>query len=168
MENIFEFDGLFQASIAQVENALMRRNATIETSIDPVISSINGDQRALRQMLVNLLSNAIEFSHEGGRIEVALSLLDDGSAALSVRDFGIGMDPEKVDRVFVPFVQLDDALDRSHEGTGLGLPIVKALAEHHDAELNVETALGQGTLVEITLPASSVDAVQYNDERAVS
>lgn len=157
MERIFEIDGLFQASLAQVESAVMRRNITIKQTIDPVISSITGDQRALRQILVNLMSNAIEFSHDGGRVEVELSTLDDGSAALSVRDFGVGMDPEKVDRVFIPFVQLDDSLDRSHEGTGLGLPIVKALAERHEADVSVETAPGVGTAVVVTLPASSVD-----------
>lgn len=167
-ERIFEIDGLIDASVAQIQSAAERRNVSINISIDPVISSIVGDQRALRQMLVNLLKNAVEFSHEGGRIEVSLCLANNGAAELSVQDYGVGMDPEKIDRAFIPFVQLDDSLDRSHEGTGLGLPIVKALADHHEANLSVKTALGEGTIVIITLPSASVGVLQNDIERVAS
>lgn len=168
VDRIFEIDGLIHASVAQLEAAITRRNIKIEITIDPLISSVFGDQMALRQMLANLLSNAIEFSHEGGRVEITLTANEDGSAALCVRDHGVGMDPEKVDRVFIPFVQLDDSLDRSHEGTGLGLPIVQALARHHNAEVHIETAIGEGTAVFVTLPASSVDLQPAGEEQVAS
>ena len=168
VERIFEIDGLIKASIAQVHDLAATRSVAIDLSVDPAINSIVGDQRALRQILVNLLKNAIEFSHESGRIVVSLTLLRDGSAALSVQDFGIGMDPNEIDRAFIPFVQLDDSLDRSHEGTGLGLPIVKALAEHHRANLSIKTALNEGTTVIITLPAANVDAVPQDIEKVAS
>jgi len=102
------------------------------------------------------------------RVEITLTANEDGSAALCVRDHGVGMDPEKVDRVFIPFVQLDDSLDRSHEGTGLGLPIVQALARHHNAEVHIETAIGEGTAVFVTLPASSVDLQPAGEEQVAS
>ncbi len=156
-ERIFEIDGLIKASIAKVASAASRRNVTIEFTIDPQIISLFGDQMGLRQILTNLLSNAIEFSYEGGSVEVTLYALENGSASLCVRDHGVGMDPEKVDRAFVPFVQLDDSLDRSHEGTGLGLPIVKSVARHHNANISIETMIGEGTAVFITLPPLSVD-----------
>ena len=155
-ERIFELDGLLTSSIAQVAAAATRRNVTIDFEIDSTIESIEGDQMALRQIFVNLLANAIEFSNEGERAEVSIKALEDGAAAITVRDFGAGMDPEKVENIFVPFLQLDDSLDRSHEGTGLGLPIVKSLAEHHDAVLRIETAPDEGTAVIMTLPPERV------------
>jgi len=165
VERIFEIDGLIHASVAQVESAMLRRSIKVETTIDPLVTSIFGDQMALRQMLVNLMSNAVEFSHEGGTVAISLDALEDGSASLCVRDHGVGMDPEKVDRVFIPFVQLDDSLDRSHEGTGLGLPIVQALARHHDAQVRVETAIGEGTAVFVTFPPSRVDLQPVGEEQ---
>ena len=158
-DRIFEIDGLFSSSTAQVAVAATRRSITIDFEIDPSIESIYGDQMAMRQILVNLLNNAIEFSDENGQIEIALKAMPDGAADLTVRDHGAGMDPTKVDRVFDPFVQLDDSLDRSHEGTGLGLPIVKALAAHHDAELTIETELGEGTAVHLTFPPCRVTLI---------
>lgn len=158
-DRIFEIDGLLTSSIAQVAVAATRRSITIDFKIDPSVESIYGDQMALRQILVNLMNNAIEFSDERGLIDISLTALPDGSADLSVRDYGAGMDPKKVDRVFDPFVQLDDSLDRSHEGTGLGLPIVKALAAHHDAELRIETELGEGTTVHLQLPPGRVTLI---------
>ena len=158
-DRIFEIDGLLTSSIAQVAVAATRRSITIDFKIDPLVESIYGDQMALRQILVNLMNNAIEFSEERGLIDISLTALPDGSADLSVRDYGAGMDPKKVDRVFDPFVQLDDSLDRSHEGTGLGLPIVKALAAHHDAELRIETELGEGTTVHLQLPPGRVTLI---------
>ncbi len=156
-EHIFEIRELFETAAAPVREPAFRRGIDIDIWVEPSIVSIVGDQRALCQMLGNLLSNAVEFSADGSQVDVSLKLLEDGRATLSVRDYGIGMDPDKVERVFVPFVQLDDALDRSHEGTGLGLPIVKALVAHHKADLTVETVPGEGTSVIITLPASSVE-----------
>lgn len=155
-DRIFELDGLMTSSIAQVAEVAARRTVVVDYSIDPNIESIFGDQMALRQILVNLLNNAIEFSEEDGRVEVALATAPDGCATLSVTDYGCGMDPAKIERAFVPFVQLDDSLDRSHEGTGLGLPIVKSLAEHHEAEVHVDTELGRGTIVSLTLPPNRV------------
>lgn len=155
-DRIFEIDGLLTSAIAQVAVAATRRNITIDFSVDPMIESIFGDQMALRQILVNLMNNAVEFSDEGGKVDVSMIALEDGSAVLRVQDYGAGMDPAKVDRAFIPFVQLDDALDRSHEGTGLGLPIVKSLAEHHEATCEIITALGVGTSVNLTLPPNRV------------
>ena len=155
-DRIFELDGLMTSSIAQVAEVAARRAVVIDYSIDPSIESIFGDQMALRQILVNLMNNAIEFSEEDGRVDVELAIAPEGRASLSVTDHGAGMDPAKVERAFIPFVQLDDSLDRSHEGTGLGLPIVKSLAEHHEAEISVKTELGSGTSVSLTLPSNRV------------
>jgi len=144
------------SSIAQVTEIAARRSVVVDYMIEPSVESVFGDQMALRQILVNLLNNAIEFSEEGGKVDVTLVATPEGSAVLSVIDEGAGMDPAKVERAFVPFVQLDDSLDRSHEGTGLGLPIVQSLAKHHEAQLNVETEPGNGTKVSLTLPPNRV------------
>lgn len=165
VERIFELDGLIKAAVAKVASAASRRNVTIETAIDPQIVSLFGDQIALRQIIVNLLNNAVEFSQEGDTVTVTLHGLESGAVSLCVRDQGVGMDPEKVDSIFTPFVQLDDSLDRSHEGTGLGLPIVNALARHHNASVRVETAIGDGTAVFVTFPQSNVDMQPLGKEQ---
>lgn len=116
------------------------------------------DERALKQMLLNLLSNAVKFTPPKGRVEIAVRVLDDGRLALSVRDNGIGIATEDLDRVVKPFGQVETALNRKHQGTGLGLPLTKALAELHGGELRIESALQRGTTATVTLPAARVAA----------
>ena len=115
-----------------------------------------GDQRAMRQILLNLLSNAIKFTPEGGVIHVGLEGNEEGGLNLYVRDNGAGIPEEKLKEVVEPFAQVGDAIAREHGGTGLGLSITRSLAEMHGGYLELESELGRGTRVTVTLPASRI------------
>jgi cell cycle sensor histidine kinase DivJ len=112
------------------------------------------DQRACKQMLMNLLSNACKFTPEGGRIELG-ALVDGGNVLLSVRDSGIGIAPDHVARLGEPFFQVDSSHSRQLEGAGLGLAIVRGLAELHGGRLRIESTLGEGSCFRLVLPMDS-------------
>ncbi len=116
--------------------------------------NICADQRAMRQIMLNLLSNAAKFTPADGRIDIALSLTDAGDLSVAVRDTGIGIPADKLDEVMEPFGQVDDTNAREHGGTGLGLPITKSLIEMHDGSFRLESTIGSGTTATMTLPAS--------------
>jgi len=120
------------------------------------------DPRAMKQILLNLISNAIKFTPEGGRLTVGAALEEGGGLALQVADTGIGIAPEELERVCEPFHQADATLARRHEGTGLGLSISRRLIEMHGGSLAIDSALGQGTTVTVRLPP---EAVAGGDER---
>ncbi|MDJ0950306.1 MAG: PAS-domain containing protein [Alphaproteobacteria bacterium] len=117
---------------------------------------IEADQRVLKQILLNLLSNAVKFTPEGGQVTITAALHADGSLRITVADTGIGIPAESLNDVFAPFGQVESAFTRQKEGTGLGLPLVKALAEEHGASVTLESTIDQGTTVAVTFPPSSV------------
>jgi signal transduction histidine kinase len=112
---------------------------------------IYADERLLKQMLLNLLSNACKFTPPGGTIACSLSI-DDAGVVFSVADTGVGIPAEHLERVLLPFVQLDSALTRRHDGTGLGLALVKAMAELHGGSLRLDSRVGSGTTASVVLP----------------
>jgi signal transduction histidine kinase len=114
---------------------------------------IDADQRAMKQILLNLLSNAIKFTPEGGRVSVRAQF-DDGRLVLKVTDTGIGIAADQLSRLGNPFVQVRNSAGAAHEGTGLGLALVRALAETHEGALKIESTLGRGTTVCVTIPVA--------------
>ncbi len=112
---------------------------------------ISGDKRRVKQVLINLLSNAIKFTPAGGTIELSAHS-DDRSVRITVNDTGIGIAPEELARVMVPFGQVDSEISRRHKGTGLGLPLAKRLVELQGGELTVASEPGRGTRVSVTFP----------------
>jgi signal transduction histidine kinase len=119
----------------------------LELCIDPV---------RFRQVLHNLIGNAVKFSPDGAAVEVSLARAEDGSATVTVRDSGVGMRPEDIPRALEPFQQLDPQAARSLGGAGLGLPIARRLLEAHGGELLLDSAPGRGTTAVIRLPAERV------------
>ena len=112
---------------------------------------MTGDAAKLRQIFLNLLSNAIKFTEKGGRVSLdACSTAD--SIAVTVADTGIGMDPEDVEIAFQPFSQVDNRLERRYEGTGLGLPLTKALVDLHKGNIVIDSARGRGTRITVSFP----------------
>lgn len=112
-------------------------------------ASIYGSTDRFRQMLINLIENAIKYSNEGGRIWVSAKVID-GNTQVSVRDEGIGIDEEHLDRLFERFYRVDKSRSKKAGGTGLGLSIVKHIAALFEAELTVESREGEGTTFFIT------------------
>lgn len=117
---------------------------------------VSGDERALRQILVNLLSNAVKFTPPAGHVTVFTSLLSDGSLAFGVADTGVGIAQEEHEKVFESFGQGRHDAILSDSGTGLGLPIVRGLAEAHGARVTLTSAPNKGTRVTVILPKERV------------
>lgn len=112
-------------------------------------------ERVMRQIVLNILSNAVKFTPAGGTVRVSLDLSDDG-LALRIADTGIGMSAEDIKVALTPFGQVDNALSRAHAGTGLGLPLAKAMMELAGGRLAIKSAPGRGTTVSMIFPPASV------------
>jgi PAS domain S-box-containing protein len=117
---------------------------------------IRVDERRLKQVLINLLSNAVKFTPAGGRVHVDADFDLKHGFRFRVRDTGIGMAPEDLPKALTPFGQIDSALARRYEGTGLGLPLAKELVELHGGTLDIDSATGRGTTVTVTLPPDRI------------
>jgi signal transduction histidine kinase len=118
------------------------------------------DSQKLLQILLNLLSNAIKFTPAGGRVALRAGIDADGAYRLSVSDTGIGMSADDQRIALSPFGQVDSSLARRYEGTGLGLPLSKALVELHGGRLQIDSAPEQGTTVHVILPADRIDSAE--------
>jgi len=129
------------------------RKNRVTVTIEPVSDKIMvwADIQALRQILINLLSNSIKFTTEGGSI-VLKSFVKDGGTNIIVSDTGIGIPDDQIDRLFKPFEQIDNTYQRSRGGTGLGLSIVKGLVSLHNGQIFIDSTVGVGTTVTIWLP----------------
>jgi signal transduction histidine kinase len=116
-------------------------------------------ERKTQQVLFNLLSNAIKFTPPGGHISVFARFDPQSGLSLGVRDTGIGIAAENLDRVFEPFVQVDSQLNRQHQGTGLGLAIVKAVMALHQGAVELKSIKGNGTEVTVIFPPDRLNAL---------
>jgi signal transduction histidine kinase len=110
------------------------------------------DERKLKQMLLNLLSNAVKFTPPGGRVVASADAGPEGGLRIAVRDTGIGIAARHLARVLEPFAQVDGSFSRRCDGTGLGLPLVKAMIELHGGALELSSALGKGTVATLAFP----------------
>lgn len=112
------------------------------------------DERLIKQVLLNLVGNAVKFTHAGGSVRIDVSRDPSGRTELCVADTGIGIAPEDLDRIIEPFVQVEGRLNRRFEGTGLGLPLSKGMVELHGGALGIASVVGTGTTIRVVLPAS--------------
>ncbi len=140
---ITECVGLMQPQ-ANRERIIMR------LALSASLPKILADERALKQIVLNLLSNAVKFNEPGGQVIVATAIADDGHAVIRIRDTGIGMSEEDIKTALEPFRQLATA--RQTAGTGLGLPLTKAMVEANRAFFTIKSKKNEGTLVEIAFP----------------
>jgi two-component system, cell cycle sensor histidine kinase PleC len=145
-----------------VEAKAREKAIAIETAIAPTMPSVMGDPLRVKQILINLLGNAVKFTPDRGRIRVEAMAWQPGYAAISVTDTGAGMTPSEVETAMRPFGQVDTAFNKRHEGTGLGLPIAYALARMHGGDLRIDSQKGSGTRVSIILPTVEQAQAQQN------
>jgi len=140
-------DGVRQLMTHQADE----RGLTLRLAGDFDLPEVVADRRACKQILINLLSNAVKFTDRGG--SVSLGARRDGDfVEMFVRDTGIGIAEKDLRRLGTPFVQADCGYDRRHEGTGLGLSVVKGLADLHGGTMRIESRLGEVTCVTVRLP----------------
>jgi two-component system cell cycle sensor histidine kinase PleC len=128
------------------------RRQTMRYVVEPGLPALLADERAVKQIALNLISNAVKFTPEKGRIEVSCRRASEGGIVIEVSDNGPGIAPEKIERVFQPFSQIDNRYGRQSGGTGLGLALVKGLAELHGGHARIESQLGRGTRVSVYFP----------------
>ena len=112
----------------------------------------------MRQILLNLISNAVKFTPEGGKVTVGFRRAPDGSVALSVADTGIGIAAADIPKLMKPFAQVHDVYKRKYQGAGLGLTLVRSFGELHGDGVNIESTPGRGTTATVTLPETRVVA----------
>jgi signal transduction histidine kinase len=150
---------VLQDCVVMVREQCMAASLTLAVAEMPHSLPMTGDPAKLRQIFLNLLSNAIKFTEKGG--EISLSARAGGAEiVVTVADTGIGMDPQDLEIALQPFGQVDNRLERRYEGTGLGLPLTKALVDLHQGSLTIESARGQGTSITIRLPRATIPALQ--------
>jgi len=147
---------LCHQALRLVKDRAARAGVALACDLAGDLPRLRIDPRKVTQILLNLLSNAIKFTPRGGRVELAAARRADGGFGFRVRDNGIGIAPEDQPTALAPFGQVDSQLSRRFDGTGLGLPLSRALANLHGGDLELESTHGQGTTVTITLPKKRV------------
>jgi signal transduction histidine kinase len=148
----FDLPSAIDNALILVRERASRRGITLGHSVDDRLGQIRGDERKVKQVLLNLLSNALKFTPEGGRIDVRAAP-QDGVAEISVADTGVGIAPEDQDAVFEEFRQVGTA-DKKVEGTGLGLALSRKFIELHGGRIWVESEVGKGSTFRFTLPST--------------
>lgn len=144
-----------QAARLFSEHAL-RAGIKLEVTTQARLPRLWADERRIRQVFYNLLSNAIKFTPQGGCVRVGARVVACGAMEVRVEDTGIGIAPEKIDLVMQPFTQIENVMTRGHAGSGLGLPICRALVELHGGELRLVSEQGKGTVATIVVPKERV------------
>jgi PAS domain S-box-containing protein len=142
---------LCEGSLRLIKEASLQRRQEVAFEMADGIETIQADERKLKQILVNLLSNASKFTPRGGRLGLKVAAKA-GLVTFTVWDTGIGISPDDVKKLFQPFVQLDSKLSREYAGTGLGLSLAQRLASLHQGRIDVESAPGLGSNFTVTLP----------------
>jgi PAS domain S-box-containing protein len=145
-----------QAAARLIQERATQGGITLTNEIGPELPLLRADERKLKQIILNLLSNAVKFTPEGGTVTLSGGIDPDGRFRISVSDTGIGMSESDIATALIAFGQVDSGLSRRYDGTGLGLPLTRALVELHDGALWVESTVGVGTAVTAKFPAERV------------
>ncbi len=155
------------ASLRLVRERAETAGLALELDVPEQLPLLLADERLLKQVLLNLLSNAIKFTPRGGKVAVTGGVDNDGAWMLSVRDTGIGIAPDDIPKALAPFGQIDGSYTRTRGGTGLGLPIVRALVELHGGTFSLDSAVGRGTTAVVRFPGERVLPRQPSGIRAI-
>jgi len=150
---------LVRVVAGMIEHKARAGKIALDLVVAESLPRITGDQRRLRQVVLNLVVNAIKFTPPGGSVVLSVAPLSAG-LEIAVTDSGIGIPPEDLDKVWQPFYQSDDSLARRHEGSGLGLAIVKYFVEAHGGTVTLDSTLGKGSRVSFILPPERLSSVR--------
>ena len=142
-------------AIKLLQDSATRGRVLVRKSFPDKLPRVVADLRAMRQVLLNLLSNAIKFTDPGGQVIISAAVAASGELTLKLKDTGIGMNAAQMQNALEPFKRVE-TIGRETEGTGLGLPLTKALVEANRAKFTLSSERGQGTLIEITFPTTRV------------
>jgi cell cycle sensor histidine kinase DivJ len=157
-EELFNLEETAQSALRVLKIPAERSAVMLRLEIAPAARQVFADRRAIKQILVNLLSNGVKYTPPGGEVAVIAALAPDRAVEISVRDTGSGIPSADLARLGQPFEQVETAEVRAKEGTGLGLALVKSLAQLHGGEARIASVLGIGTTVTVRLPHAAVNA----------
>ncbi len=147
---------VIQDSATTIREQAAESGVTVDANLPMLLPRVHGDTTKLRQIFINLMSNAVKFTPRGGAVTVSARRDPDGAFAVMVADTGIGMTEAETEIALEPFGQVENTLARSYEGTGLGLPLARRMTELHGGRLTVRSVKGVGTTVEVWLPATRI------------
>jgi cell cycle sensor histidine kinase DivJ len=156
-EETFDLEDVTEQAMQFVKMQADRKGVVLKLGIAPDAHAIFADKRAVTQVIMNLLSNGVKFTPRGGEVRV-IAMRRANGIEIAVSDTGMGISPEDVKRLGRPFEQVEGAHNRTQEGTGLGLALVKAIAQMHGGEAKLESRLGEGTTVRVFLPYAALSA----------
>jgi len=151
-ETAVELGGAAQGTVRLVTERAADSGVRVTTEVERELPTLWGDERLVKQILINLLANAIKFTPRGGSVTVRAFKDPEGRLGLSVADTGIGIADSDLARVMEPFGQADGSLRRRYEGTGLGLPLVRSFVELHGARFDLKSQVGSGTVATVVFP----------------
>jgi len=155
-EGVLDMENVVHSVVRLVASRAKLGKLHLHVKVPKDMPNLRAEERAIKQVLTNLLTNAIKFTPEGGRVTLNADMDAAGRMCIKVEDTGIGIAPEDIAIALAPFGQIESALSRKNQGTGLGLPLTKALVELHGGMLDLQSKLGQGTTVTLTFPADRV------------
>ena len=148
--------GIVESCVTLMKSHAVAGSITLSVEAEDRLPPLRADPTRLKQILLNLISNAVKFTNTGGAVAVSVHRSAEGGIAFAVRDTGPGMTPREVETALEPFGQIEAGHTRRHEGTGLGLPLAQRLAELHGGALTVDSVKGVGTTVTVILPPARV------------
>jgi signal transduction histidine kinase/CheY-like chemotaxis protein len=150
----FSLTEALENGLTMVRERASRQGVMLSLQVDPTIGTVEADERKVKQVVFNLLTNAVKFTGDGGQVDVTAHLVD-GQVHIAVRDTGIGIASEDQARIFEEFQQAASAVGRAPEGTGLGLALARKFVELHGGELWLESRLGIGSTFTFSLPVQT-------------
>jgi len=154
-ENV-DLEATIQSCLTIIGERARNGGLTIDYAPLQPMPGVWAEERRIKQILINLLSNGVKFTPTGGSIAIRLCREADDALAIAISDTGIGIRREDLEKVMAPFGQVDSGLNRKFEGTGLGLPLTKAFVEMHGGRFLLESELGAGTTASAILPAHRI------------
>jgi len=159
----FSLKELLEGSLFMFKEKAMKHGIKLTTDVPENLSLISGDERKIKQVVFNLLSNAMKFTPDGGSVGIKAEKSDD-NVRVTVWDTGIGIKPEEINKLFKPFQQLDSTLSKTVKGTGLGLNLSMKFLELHDGRIWVESEYGKGSRFIFEIPRELPPIALNNDE----
>ena len=155
-EGVLDVERIIQSVVRLVVSRAKMGKLRLNIHVPKDLPALRGEEKAMKQIMTNLLTNAIKFTPEGGAVTLTAGVDNFGRMSIRVEDTGIGISPEDIPVALAPFGQIESALSRKNQGTGLGLPLTKALVELHGGMLDLKSQLGVGTEINLIFPADRV------------
>ena len=147
---------IVECTLALLRERAQQNDVVLKYDVEATGGRLYADPRCLKQILINLVTNAVKFTERGGRVDISAGEQSDGSYVIKVADTGCGIDPREIPRILKPFEQMASSMTRDHDGYGLGLPLVNGMACMHGATVDISSEPGVGTEVRVIFPSNRV------------